>query len=438
MTLNEQTRMEIPIDRYTLDNGLRVVLSEDHTYPVVAVNLWYDVGSKDERAGRTGLAHLFEHMMFQGSQHVEGTDYFAHIERVGGTTNGSTWLDRTNYYATVPSNRLELVLWLESDRLGFFLPALTQEKLDNQRDVVKNERRQRVDNQPYGDWDERLQSMVYPPGHPYHHPVIGHMADLDAVTLDDVADFFRTYYAPNNAVLSLVGDFDPAQARRLVDAYFGPIPHGPPVPPVGERARLEPLPLGREVRDIREGGVPLGRVYLAYRIPPYGHPDYYAFDVASELLAGGKSSRLYRGLVRGSRLSRSVGAFVLNITAGASMLVVRGNVPPGGDVAALEAALLAEVARLAEEGPSAPELERACTGIEARQLVELQKVSERADQLSMLTTYFDDPSLINAELDRYRAVTADDVRRVAAEFLGADNRAVLTYLPGAAAAREAA
>jgi len=424
--------MQIPIERFELDNGLKVVLSEDHTVPVVGVNLWYNVGSRNEVPGRTGLAHLFEHMMFQGSQHVPDTSHIAHVERVGGSLNGSTWLDRTNFYDTVPSDRLELVLWLESDRLGCWLPALTQEKLDNQRAVVKNERRQRVDNAPYGDWDERLQMLLFPPDHPYHHSVIGSMEDLDAASLDDVADFFRTYYAPNNAVLTLCGDFDPAEARRLVERWFGPIPRGPAVPPLPGRPLLEPFKLGREVRELRQGGVPLPRVYLAWRIPVYGTDDYYAADVASELLAGGKSARLYRRLVREQRLARSVSAFLLPVVTGGSAFIARGNLSAGDDPAVLERALLDEVERLATELAEPAELERAITGLEARQLFDLQKMNERADQISMLTTYFDAPELINTELDRYRAVTPDDVRRVAAELLGADNRVVLTYAPSAA------
>ena len=429
--------MQIPIERFTLGNGLRVVLSEDHSNPVVAVNLWYDVGSRNERPGRTGLAHLFEHMMFKGSQHVGEPGHIAHVERVGGSLNASTWLDRTTYYDTVPADRLELALWLESDRMGFFLPALSREKLDTEREVVKNERRQRVDNQPYGDWDERLQALLYPPDHPYHHPVIGSMADLEAMGLEDVRDFFRTFYAPNNAVLTLCGDFEPAGARELVERWFGPIPRGPGLPPLPGRPVLDPLRLGAEARGVVEGGVPLPRVYVAWRIPPYGAPEYYAADVLSELLAGGKSSRLYRDLVRERRLARSVGAFVLPVVTGASALIVRGSVPPAGDAAALEAAVLAEVERIAAGGPDAAELERALTGLEARHVFELQKVDERADQLSMLATYFDDPGLINTELDRYRAVTAAAVQRLAREYLGDDNRVVLTYLPGAAAAEEA-
>jgi len=421
--------MQIPIERYELDNGLKVVLSEDHTTPVVALNLWFNVGSRNERPGRTGLAHLFEHIMFQGTVHVPDTGHIAHVERAGGSLNASTWLDRTNYYDTVPSDRLELVLWLESDRLGWFVPALTQEKLDNQRDVVKNERRQRVDNQPYGDWDERLQRLLYPADHPYHHSVIGSMADLDAASVDDVADFFRTYYAPNNGVLTLCGDFDPAEARRLIERWFGPIPRGPAIPPLPGRPLLDPLKIGTEIRETRRGGVPLPRVYLAWRIPVYGTQDYYVADVASELLAGGKSGRLYRKLVRGRRMAQTVAAFVLPVVTGASTLIARGSAPGGEDPALLERALRDEFALLATEGVDPAEVERAVTGLEARHLFDLQKVNERADQISQLTTYFDDPGLINTELDRYRAVTADDVRRFAAEYLTDDNLVVLTYQP---------
>jgi predicted Zn-dependent peptidase len=422
--------MKIPIERYELPNGLKVVFSEDHTNPVVALNIWYNVGSRNEAAGRTGLAHLFEHMMFQGTQHVPETGHIAHVERAGGSLNASTWLDRTNYYDTVPSDRLEMILWLESDRLGWFVPALTQEKLDNQRDVVKNERRQRVDNQPYGDWDERLQAMLYPPDHPYHHPVIGSMEDLDAASLEDVSGFFQTYYAPNNGVLTLCGDFDPAEARRLIERWFGGIPRGPAIPPLPGRPVLEPIQMDRQARLTLHGNVPLPRVYLAWRIPVYGTQEYYVADVASELLAGGKSARLYRELVRGKRLARSVAAFLLPVVTGASALIARGNVPAGEDPAVLERAIRDEVARLAREGVDPAEVERAITGLEARHVFDLQKVNERADQISQLTTYFDDPGLINTELDRYRAVTADDVQRFAAEYLTEENLAVLTYVPG--------
>ena len=279
--------MRIPIERFTLDTGLRGVRSPDRPTAGAAVNLWYCVGSRNERPGRTGLAHLFEHMMFQGSLHVPETQYIAHVERAGGSTNATTWLDRTNYFATVPSHHLELPLWLESDRMGFFLPALTQEKLDNQRDVVKNERRQRVDNSPYGDWDERLQALLFPDDHPYHHSVIGSMADLDAASLADVQDFFRTFYAPNNAVLSLVGDFEPGAVRALVERYFGAIPAGPSVPPLPGTPTLQPLSLAGEIRELVQADVPLARVHLGFRTPPFGTGEYHAVDVLCEVLSGG-------------------------------------------------------------------------------------------------------------------------------------------------------
>lgn len=266
--------MDIPIQRFRLDNGLRVIFSRDPDVPVVAMNLWYDVGSRNERPGRTGFAHLFEHMMFQGSEHVPEVVHFALIEQAGGSLNGSTWLDRTNYFETLPARYLELGLWLESDRMGWLLPAMTQEKLNNQRDVVKNERRWRVDNQPYGDWDERLQALVYPPEHPYHHSVIGSMEDLDAASLEDIEQFFRTYYAPNNAVLTVCGEFDPEDARGLVEAYFGEIPEGPPVPPIPGTTEI-PAARGQAVREVVQQDISLPRVYLAFRIPPYGEEEHY-------------------------------------------------------------------------------------------------------------------------------------------------------------------
>ena len=428
--------MQIPIERYTLDNGLRVVLSADHALPIVAVNLWYNVGSRNERPGRTGLAHLFEHMMFQGSQNVYDTQHIALVERAGGSINASTWLDRTNYYATLPASQLELALYLESDRLGFFLPALTQEKFENQREVVKNERRQRVDNAPYGDWDERVQRLLYPPDHPYHHSVIGSMDDLDAATLDDVRDFFSTYYVPNNAVLTLCGDFDRTEARRLIEKWFGPIPRGAEVPPLPGRPEIDPLHRGREVRETVASAVAVPRVYAAFRIPPYGEPGYYVADVLSEILASGKSARLYRSLVRERQIARGIAAFVLPVVTGASAFILRANVPPGDAPEPVETALLEEARLLADAPPTPEEMDRALVGLEARRVLELQKVNERADQLSMLATYFDAPELINEEMDRYRAVTAEDVQRFVHENLVPENRVVLTYLP--LAAREAA
>jgi predicted Zn-dependent peptidase len=418
--------IKIPFERHTLDNGLRVVLAREPEVPVVAVNLWYGVGSRNERPGRTGFAHLFEHMMFQGSAHVPETAHFALIERAGGSLNGSTWLDRTNYFETLPAHYLELGLWLESDRLGWLLPAMTQEKLDNQRDVVKNERRWRVDNQPYGDWDERLQMLMYPPDHPYHHSVIGSMADLDAASLEDVEQFFRTYYAPNNVVLTIAGAFEHGRALELVERYFGEIPHGPPIPPIPGRTELPPT-LGGEVREVVTGDVSLPRVYLGYRIPTYGTEEFYAAAVASYILGYGKASLLYRSLLRRRGMAQDVVAFAFPVVVGASMLLLWATARPGTSADALERAMLDEIATLVDVGED--DVARAIGLIEAKHLIDLQRMDERADQLSMNTMLFDDPARLNTEIDRILSVTPDAVRSFATRFLGADNRAVLHYVP---------
>ena len=424
--------IEIPFERFRLDNGLRVVLSREPDVPIVAVNLWYEVGSRNERPGRTGFAHLFEHMMFQGSAHVPEMAHFALIEKAGGSLNGSTWLDRTNYYETLPAHFLELALWLESDRLGWLLPAMTQAKLDNQRDVVKNERRWRIDNQPYGDWDERLQAMMYPPDHPYHHSVIGSMADLDAASLEDVEAFFRTYYAPNNAVLSVCGSFEPAAARSLIERYFGEIDPGPEVPPIPGRTLL-PERLAREVRDVVAQDISLPRIYVAFRTPPFGSDDYYTAAVLATLLATGKASLLYRTLLRERALAQDVVAYAFPIVVGASMLMLWATARPGVTIETLERALLEQIAALANADEA--DVERAVNLIETKQITDLQRLDERADLLSMYATLFDDPGRVNTELDRVRAVTAARVRSFATRFLGADNRAVLHYVPAGNGAR---
>ncbi|MEN8375910.1 MAG: pitrilysin family protein [Gemmatimonadota bacterium] len=419
--------VDIPFERLRLDNGLDLILSPEPSAPVVAVNLWYRVGSRNEQSGRTGFAHLFEHMMFQGSENVPESRHFAEIEKAGGSLNGSTWLDRTNYFETLPADRLELGLWLESDRMGWLLPAMTQEKLDNQRDVVKNERRWRVDNQPYGDWDERIQALMYPADHPYHHSVIGSMEDLDAASLQDVEAFFKTFYAPNNAVLTVCGDFDSGHARDLVERYFGPIPGGPVVPPLPGRAEV-PATLGGEVRELAEGDISLPRVYVAYRIPPYGDPAHYPAAVAAHVLAYGRASSLYRGLVRERQVAQDVVAYAFPVVVGASMLVTWATARPGVPVEELEAALHEESGALRDVEER--DVERAVHLMETAELSMLQQVGERADQLSMFASLFDDPARVNSELDRIRAVRAEDVRAFAERFITTDNRAVLTYVPG--------
>jgi predicted Zn-dependent peptidase len=422
--------MTAPSVRFTderLANGLRLIVSEDHLAPVAAVNIWYNVGSKHEVPGKTGFAHLFEHVMFQGSGHVAKAEHMALVQSAGGTMNGTTWLDRTNYFETVPSHQLELALWLEADRMATLMNALNQENLDNQRDVVKNEKRSSYDNRPYGDWFHKLQEHLFPPEHPYHHPTIGSMEDLDAASLEDVAAFFRTYYTPNNAVLAVVGDVDPAQVRAWVDRYFGEIPANLAIPPLGDMSL--PTVLGAESREVVEDRVPLPRHFFGFRAPVLGDPRYDALEVAAQILAGGKGSRLYRRLVRDEQIAQDVAFFALGLIGGASIAAGQATVRPGVDPALVERVFEEELERLGREPVTDDELVRARALIETFELEALQRVDERADRLSMYATLLDDPEMINRQLGRYLAVTAADIQRVAAEVLRPDNRVVLTYMP---------
>jgi zinc protease len=422
--------MSLPVVRFSderLANGLRLIVAEDHLAPVVAVNIWYNVGSKNEVPGKTGFAHLFEHVMFQGSRHVAKSQHFALVQAAGGTLNGTTWLDRTNYYETLPSNQLELALWLEADRLGTLLDALSQENLDNQREVVKNEKRSSYDNRPYGSWAEKLQAHLYPEGHPYHHPTIGSMDDLDAASLDDVADFFRTWYAPDNAVLAIVGDVETGLARASVERYFGRLQRRTVVPPIVDLS-LPPI-LGEERREVVEDRVPLPRIFFGFRAPAFGDPRFEALEVGMQILAGGKGSRLHRRLVRDERIAQDVTAFPLGFVGGASMAAGWATVRPGIAVERVETAFLEELARLGGERVSDDELVRARALIETDELGALQRVEDRADRLAMDATLFDEPGRINTMLERYLGVSADQIREVSEAVFRPDNRVVLTYLP---------
>jgi predicted Zn-dependent peptidase len=410
-----------------LANGLRLIVAEDHLAPVVAINIWYDVGSKHEQPGKTGFAHLFEHVMFQGSRHVAKAEHIALVQAAGGTMNGTTWLDRTNYFETLPSHQLDLGLWLEADRMATLLDALSQENLDNQREVVKNEKRWSYDNRPYGSWQEKLQAHLFPPEHPYHHSTIGSMADLDAASLDDVKAFFQTYYAPNNAVLSIVGDVDTKAARASVERFFGAIPANPDIPPLGDMTL--PPTLGREIREVVYDRIPLPRIYVGFRAPVAGDHRLDALEVAGQILAGGKGSRLHRRLVREERIAQDVALFALGFTGGASVCEGWATVRPGVSVDRVEAVFHEEIERLAVEPVSPDELARAFALIEADELAALQRVEERADRLSMYATLFDDPALVNEMLHRYLAVTPEAILEVAAATFRPDNRLVLTYLP---------
>ncbi|MFC9488673.1 M16 family metallopeptidase [Streptomyces hydrogenans] len=403
---------------HRLANGLRVVLSEDHLTPVAAVCLWYDVGSRHEVEGRTGLAHLFEHLMFQGSKQVHGNGHFELVQGAGGSLNGTTSFERTNYFETMPTHQLELALWLEADRMGSLLAALDDESMENQRDVVKNERRQRYDNVPYGTAFEKLTALAYPEGHPYHHTPIGSMADLDAATLEDARTFFRTYYAPNNAVLSVVGDIDPEQTLAWVEKYFGSIPghDGKPAPRDGG--------LPEVVED-----VPARALMAAYRLPEDGTRACDAADLALTVLGGGESSRLHNRLVRRDRTAVAAGFGLLRLAGAPSLGWLDVKTSGGVEVPAIEAAVDEELARFAAEGPTAEEMERAQAQLEREWLDRLGTVAGRADELCRFAVLFGDPQLALTAVDRVLAVTADEVREVAAARLRPDNRAVLVYEP---------
>ncbi|HKG56875.1 MAG TPA: pitrilysin family protein, partial [Candidatus Limnocylindrales bacterium] len=381
-------------------------------------------------------AHLFEHVMFQGSRNVAKAEHIALVQAAGGTMNGTTWLDRTNYFETMPSHQVELALWLEADRMGTLLDALSQENLDNQREVVKNEKRWSYDNRPYGSWSEKLQAHLFPPEHPYHHSTIGSMDDLDAASLEDVREFFRTYYAPNNATLAVVGDVEPRRIREWAERYFGPIPANSSIPPLGDLSL--PPTLGGERRETVPDRVPLPRVYFGFRAPVFGDPRLDALDLASQILAGGKGSRLHRRLVRDERMAQDVALVALGFVGGASMAAGWATVRPGVDIAAVEAAFEEELDRLGRQAVSPDELARSMALVEADELGALQRVDERADRLAMYATLFDDPGLINSMLERYQAVTPAAIRTVAREVFRADNRVVMTYVPDGGPADERA
>jgi zinc protease len=423
-TLDLDLHRRLDLRRHTLGNGLKVVLHRDAALPLVAVNLWYHVGSKNERPGRTGFAHLFEHMLFQGSEHVGTNEHFRFVQQVGGVANGSTWYDRTNYYETVPAHHLDLALWLESDRMGFFLPALTQENLDTQRGVVMNERRQRVENQPYGAAGETINELLYPPDHPYHWPVIGYMEDLAAATLEDVRTFFRGYYTPSNAVISVVGDIEPEAALERIAAWFGDIPPGPPVAPVSPQAP----PLGGERRATLPDDVHLPRVYIAFRAPAYGQRAWYAADLLAAVLAGGKSSPLYRELVYERQIAQDVGASVGPQECGGTFLLI-ATARPGVSAEALEEALLSHLTAAAAAPPAAEDFERARNRMLTDYFSGLQRLDTVADLLSQFATYFDDPAGGLAEADRYLEIAPEELMAYAAEWCGEAQRVVVSVVP---------
>jgi predicted Zn-dependent peptidase len=416
----------LTLETYELANGLKVVLNEDHSAPLVAVNLWYHVGSKDERVGRTGFAHLFEHMLFSGSQHVGNNEHFRYVQSVGGVLNGTTFFDRTNYFETLPSNYLALGLWLESDRMGFFLPALTQEKLDIQREVVKEERRQRYDNVPYGTAFERLLNLAYDPDYSYHWPTIGSMEDLQAASLDDIREFFATWYRPDNCTLTLVGDFIPSEAKQLVEQYFGDIAPGGSFP----QFTLERQPQNLERRETFASRVQLPRLYRLYHLPKMGAPGWIHADLLTTVLAADKASRLERSLVHEQQIAQDVAAYVLP-TEATGILLVQATAKEGVSIEAIEHAVDEEIARVASGGITEDELTRAKNRAEIEYAHQIENYDSRADLIGMLSTYFDDPHILETWLEPYRGASAEDLANVARNFLVAENRATSLFVPEA-------
>ena len=414
----------VAVERYTLPNGLTVLLSEDRSAPVVAVDIWYHVGSKNERPGRTGFAHLFEHVMFQGSEHVGDDQHLKIIEEAGGNINGSTNTDRTNYYDVVPSSELETALWLEADRMGWLLPVLTQAKLDNQRDVVKNERRQRYENQPYGVEPEVTMANIYPSGHPYSWTTIGSMADLSAASLDDVKEFFRTYYAPNNATLAIVGDFDPARAKGWVEKYFGGIPRGPAV----TRPTVPTTLLVTNKRIVLEDAK-ARQPQITFAWPTVGqdNPDALALQGLAATLTRDRTSRLRKLLVYDRQLATNVNAFAgSDENAGEFYIYVTPR--PNVSLTLIETLVDSVVASVIASPPTDREATRTRNYAIVGAITGLQSVLNKAEVLLEGQVFFGDPQRFTKELDDYRALTAADIHRVAQKYL-TGGHLVLSMVP---------
>jgi zinc protease len=418
----QSQRLRVPVTIDTLPNGLTLIVHEDHSVPRVATNIWYRVGSGDERPGRTGFAHLFEHLMFMGSENAPYPQFDKLLEPFGASPNGSTTEDRTNYMQAGAANALELILWLEADRMGWMLPTMDSAKVDAQRDIVKNERRQSYENQPYGMAADILPPALYPKGHPYSWPVIGSMADLSAASLEDVKEFFRQYYAPNNASIVIAGAVNTDSVRRLVRQYFGSIPRGPTI--------TRPTPPRFTVRDtaiVAEDRVQLPRLYLGWHTVNSAHRDAAPLDLLSYILTGARNSRLTNTLVHDREIASSVTTFSDAKRLDGDYSVV-ATARPGQGLDSLKAAIERELARLASEGPSARELEQAKNARESSFLNQLEFISAKADQLNAYAYFNGTPDYFQKELDALRAVTADDIRRVINTYLRGP-RVMLSIVP---------
>jgi predicted Zn-dependent peptidase len=415
--------MTYPLFEKRLDNGLRVIVNPDHNVPVVAVNLWYDVGSADEAPDKTGLAHLFEHLMFQGSAHVKSGDHIGLAQAAGGSVNGTTSYDRTNYFEAVPTSALRMMLWMEADRLGTLLEAVDQANLDNQREVVKEEKRQRYDNVPYGDAWHRILALIFPEGHPYAHPTIGSMEHLEAATLADMQAFFRANYRASRLILTLSGDVNPDHGFRLAEQYFGDLPRLPG----RRRPHLATLPPNEGVpRAEITSPVPRDAVYAAWLLPKAGDPDLEALGLATSVLGDGITSRLHQALVR-TELAEGAGAFTMSLARGNSVGVASARCWDNVEPAALESAMLEAWQQFVDEGPTLEEHERAQAQFAREWLTELSALDQRADRFGQAATLHGSPDWVNQRLRTVLAVSPDDVARATRRWLSPDNRAVLTY-----------
>ncbi len=417
-------RINVPYTQFQLANGLNVILHEDHTVPMVAVDVWFRVGSAREKPGRTGLAHLFEHILFEGSSHVKTGEFDTLLEGVGGDNNGSTNNDRTNYYEVLPSNALDLALFLESDRMGYLLDVLSPARVDQQRDVVKNERRQSYENRPYGLASLRLEEEVFPPGHPYHSPVIGSMEDLTAATHEDIAGFFRSYYSPGNASLVLSGDFQIEDARRKIETWFSDVAPGPK-PPV---LAATPAVLAAEKRVTMEDRVQLPRLYMAWITPAHFAPGDEALDLLSSVLASGKNSRLYKRLVYDLQIAQDVSA-VQDSRALASMFLIVVTARGGHGLSEIEKIVQEEIDRLKREPPTARELERAINQYEAGFYRALERNRDKADLFNAYDMEAGRPDYFNEDLARHRALDGRDVQSTTRRQLPDDGRVILSVVP---------
>ena len=418
--------MDVAFTKQVLDNGMNVIVHEDHRCPIVAVNIWYHVGSKNEVPGRTCFAHLFEHLMFEGSEHHD-TGFFQPLQEAGGLLNGSTNADRTNYWAVVPTNALEIALWMESDRMGYLLPALTQAKFENQREVVLNERRQNYENRPYGLAPMAILAALYPPDHPYHWLTIGVPADLHAASLDEVRHFFATYYHPRNASLALAGDIDAAAALDLARQYFGEIPPGPEVAPVRPAA----VRLAADTRLLLEDRVELPRVYVSWHTPGLFRDDDAELDLLADVLTSGKSSRLYRHLVYERRIATEVAA-IQNSREASGFFQIIATAAPGHTLDELRQAIDEDVARMAAEGPTDDELERAKVQFEAQFMFSLQNVGGfggKSDQLNAYNVFLGEAGWFARDLARYSQATTESLRAAAARYLGPVGRVTASVVP---------